>query len=184
MAKRAGEELEVSVALCVGRAKSGLEKVALVMTLEELQEADAARELAREILWTQGLLKCAPKLSGGDGSYRDAKLYGMASDYGRLHSPVLSPKEFYGLCVELGSRGLCVELGSRGLCVEHRLLMARGVAWAKDVSSSAVASARVELLCAAWVVAGPSPKNACFRGTPVNTFFFGEQATATAAALW
>ena len=95
MAKRAGEELEVAVAMCVGRARSGLEKVALVMTLEELQEADAARELASEILWTQSLLKCALKLSGGDGSYRDAKMYGMASDYGRLHSPALSPKEFY-----------------------------------------------------------------------------------------
>ena len=55
MAKRAGEELEVAVAMCVGRVRSGLKKVALVMTLEELQEVDAARELASEILCCQSL---------------------------------------------------------------------------------------------------------------------------------
>ena len=43
--------------------------------------------------------------------------------------------------------------------------------------------ARRASLCGV-VVAGSSLKNACFRGTPVNTFFCGVQATATAAALW
>ena len=46
----------------------------------------------------------------------------------------------------------------------------RREARAKESSSSVEASARIELLSAARVLAGSAPKNACFDGTSVNPF--------------
>jgi hypothetical protein len=60
----------------------------------------------------------------------------------------------------------------------------RQAAWEKNISSLAEASARNELLLRRGSSRGRAPKNACVGGTSVNTFFFGEQAAITAAALW
>jgi hypothetical protein len=60
----------------------------------------------------------------------------------------------------------------------------RPAAWKKDISSSAEASARNELLLRRGSSRGRAPKNANVGGASVDTFFCGKQAAVTAAALW
>ena len=87
------EERDSTFALGVKRAKTTVMKVALLMTLQELEAADEKR---RKIWWWRNALrKHAPVLSGGDGCHRIPRLYGRHSNYGQLHTPKVSPKEFY-----------------------------------------------------------------------------------------
>ena len=87
------EERDATFAVAVKRAKTTIMKVALVLTLEELEAADETRR--KRWWWRNALRKHAPVLSGGDGTHRFPKLYGRHSNYGRLHTPKLSSKEFY-----------------------------------------------------------------------------------------
>lgn len=57
MAKSAQEDLKLASFIIMKSSKSGLEKVALVMALEEQLEADAARERWYEIWWNQKHIK-------------------------------------------------------------------------------------------------------------------------------
>ena len=93
--KRAREEQAVVVTMGVKRAASTVAKCALIMTLVQLEAADDLARQQRLLWWQQSLLKHAPDLSGGDYSYRGALYYGQTSNYGRQHTPPVSPKEFY-----------------------------------------------------------------------------------------
>jgi hypothetical protein len=93
--KLANDERDLTFVVALKRAKTNETKLALVMTLDELEAADAERARLNALWWAQGLLKRAPVLSGGDGTHRGGKMYGLRSNYGRLHLPRMSGKEFY-----------------------------------------------------------------------------------------
>lgn len=80
------------------RAASFGERVAWVATLAQHEE-DAQFDRAKKARWwADALLKCAPVLSGGHGTWRGGKCYGKSSGYGRFHAggcPSTSPAEFY-----------------------------------------------------------------------------------------
>ena len=91
--KREREEREVIVTMVIKRAASTVAKCALIMTLVELEAADNLARQQRLMWWQKSLLKRAPDLTGGDYSHRGALYYGQTSNYGRQHTPPVSPKE-------------------------------------------------------------------------------------------
>ena len=93
--KRGNEDLGLVATVGVKRATSMLVKSACVMTLIEMEAADELERQQRALWWQQGLLKHAPDLSGRDYSNRGGLNSGQASNYGRNHTPPVSPKEFY-----------------------------------------------------------------------------------------
>lgn len=89
--KRAAEERGIVIALAIKRSKKITTKAALLMTLQELEAEEA--EKAR--WWATALQKRVPVLSGGTGDRRGGKMYGQSSNYGRDHTPPVSPRAFY-----------------------------------------------------------------------------------------
>lgn len=86
---------DVVIALGVSRAKTPLQKCVLILTLAELEAAEAESERRRRLWWRQKLAACAPVLSGGDGSDRVQIFYGRRSNYARQRVNPFAPKVYY-----------------------------------------------------------------------------------------
>ena len=89
---------EVAVAVVgVKRARTLFSRTVCVLVADELErfEESRARAEERRHWWLTALQKRAPRLSGGDGTWRGGKRYGLGSNYGRDHVPRLSPDEYY-----------------------------------------------------------------------------------------
>lgn len=86
---------DVVIALGVSRAKTPLQKCVLILTLAELEAAEAESERRRRLWWRQKLAACAPVLSGGDGSDRVQIFYGRRSNNARQRVNPFAPKVYY-----------------------------------------------------------------------------------------